>query len=349
MQDLSIKGVSKVYGDVTAVQQADLDLAGGKMVSFLGPSGCGKTTLLRMISGLDLPTTGSITLGDRDITSVPTHQRNMGMVFQSLALFPHLSVGENIAYGLRIRGVGKAEQVKRAKELLELVQLPGTEDRHITQLSGGQRQRIAIARALALEPDVFLLDEPMSALDANLRESMQIELRQLQQRLGITTIVVTHDQGEAMTMSDTIVVMSAGRIEQVGPPLEIYRNPVNKFVADFIGLSNMVEGKMTKEGAVRVNNTLISACRGTENRSDGEEVTVLIRPEELHVVAGEQAGNNRLVGSVEFIRDIGATVEIIVNCDGHSVSGIMTPKDRPDVQVGSTATVEFPPQSTSVL
>ncbi len=349
MLDLSIKDVSKVYGDVTAVHHADLDLAGGKMVSFLGPSGCGKTTLLRMISGLDLPTTGSITLGDRDITVVPTHQRNMGMVFQSLALFPHLSVGENIAYGLRIRGVDKAGQIKRAKELLELVQLPGTEDRHITQLSGGQRQRIAIARALALEPDVFLLDEPMSALDANLRESMQIELRQLQQRLGITTIVVTHDQGEAMTMSDTIVVMSAGRIEQVGPPLEIYRNPVNKFVADFIGQSNMVEGKMTKEGAVRVNETLFSASRGTENRSDGEEVTVLIRPEELHVMAGEQAGNNRMVGSVEFIRDIGATVEIIVNCDGQSVSGMMTPKDRPAVQVGSTATVEFPPQSTSVL
>jgi putative spermidine/putrescine transport system ATP-binding protein len=273
----------------------------------------------------------------------------MGMVFQSLALFPHLSVGENIAYGLRIRGVGKAEQVKRAKELLQLVQLPGTEDRHITQLSGGQRQRIAIARALALEPDVFLLDEPMSALDANLRESMQIELRQLQQRLGITTIVVTHDQGEAMTMSDTIVVMSAGRIEQVGPPLEIYRHPVNKFVADFIGLSTMGEGQMTKEGAVRVNKTLISASRGTEDKSDGEEVTVLIRPEELHVMAGEQAGNNRMVGSVEFIRDIGATVEIIVNCDGQSISGMMTPKDRPDVQVGSMATVEFPPQSTSVL
>jgi len=349
MLDLSIKGVSKIYGDVTAVDNVDLDLAGGKMVCFLGPSGCGKTTLLRMISGLDLPTYGSITLGDRDITYVPAHLRNMGMVFQSLALFPHLTVGENIAYGLRIRGVDKADREKRAMELLELVQLPGTADRHITQLSGGQRQRIAIARALALEPDVFLLDEPMSALDANLREDMQIELRQLQQRLGITTIVVTHDQGEAMTMSDTIVVMSAGKIEQVGPPMEIYRHPVNKFVADFIGLSNMVEGKMTHEGTVRVDETLIAAGRGTEGRPEGEDVTVLIRPEELHVLSGSQPGNNRMVGSVEFIRDVGATVEIIVDCNGHSVSGIMTPKDRPDVQVGSTATVEFPLQSTSVL
>ena len=349
MLDLSIKAVSKLYGDVSAVDDVNLHLQGGKMVSFLGPSGCGKTTLLRMIAGLDLPTKGAITLGDRDITLVPAHLRNMGMVFQSHALFPHLTVGENIAYGLRIRGVGKVEMEKRADELLQLIQLPDLADRHISQLSGGQRQRVAIARALALEPDVFLLDEPMSALDANLREAMQIELRQLQQRLGVTTIVVTHDQGEAMTMSDTVVVMSAGKIEQVGAPMEIYRNPVNKFVADFIGTSNMVDGKMTREGSVQVLGVPFNASRGVDNRSDGDAVTVLIRPEELHVFAGEQPADNRLVGVVDFIRDIGVTVEIIVNCDGQLVSGMMMPKDRPDVQIGSKATVEFPPQATTLL
>ena len=296
MLDLSINAVSKLYDDVVAVDDVSLHLQGGKMVSFLGPSGCGKTTLLRMIAGLDLPTKGSITLGDRDITLVPAHLRNMGMVFQSHALFPHLTVGENIAYGLRIRGAGQAEMKKRADELLQLIQLPGLADRYISQLSGGQRQRVAIARALALEPDVFLLDEPMSALDANLREAMQIELRQLQQRLGVTTIVVTHDQGEAMTMSDTVVVMSAGKIEQVGAPMEIYRNPVNKFVADFIGTTNMVDGKVTREGSVQVLGVPFSVSQGVDNRSDGDAVTVLIRPEELHVFAGEQPADNRLVG-----------------------------------------------------
>jgi len=178
---------------------------------------------------------------------------------------------------------------------------------------------------------------------------MQIELRQLQQRLGVTTIVVTHDQAEAMTMSDTVVVMSAGKIEQIGPPMEIYRNPVNRFVADFIGTSNMIDGKMTREGSILVHDVPFNASRGGDNRSDGDAVTILIRPEELHVLAGEQPANNRLVGLVVFIRDIGVTVEIIVNCDGQLVSGMMMPKDRPDVQVGSTATVEFPPQATSVL
>ena len=221
MLDLSLIDITKQFGQVTAVSDVNLHLDGGNMVSFLGPSGCGKTTLLRMIAGLDLPTRGHVRLGDRDLTHTPAHQRNMGMVFQSLALFPHLSVGDNITYGLKVRGASRDERASRAEQLLELVRLPGIAGRHISQLSGGQRQRVAIARALALEPDVFLLDEPLSALDANLREAMQIELRQLQQRLGITTIVVTHDQSEAMTMSDLVVVMSDAQVQQVGPPLEI--------------------------------------------------------------------------------------------------------------------------------
>jgi len=349
MLDLEVSSVTKTFGAVTAVDGVDLQLEGGKMVSFLGPSGCGKTTLLRMISGLDLPTEGKILLGNKDITATPAHLRNMGMVFQSLALFPHLSVGENITYGLKIRGAARPAREKRAEELLELVRLPGVAGRHITQLSGGQRQRVAIARALALEPDVFLLDEPLSALDANLREAMQIELRQLQQRLGITTIVVTHDQGEAMTMSDLVVVMSAAKVQQVGPPLEIYRSPANRFVADFIGTSNLLPGRAGDGGQLTVAGQAFAAGRGGEGLTPGAEVSVLIRPEDVHVLTAGQDGPNRLAGVVSFIRDIGATVEILVDCAGQEVIAMMTPKDRPAVEMGMAVTVECPAAGCSIL
>lgn len=349
MLDLEIIDVTKRFGSVTAVEGVNLHLDGGKLVSFLGPSGCGKTTLLRMISGLDLPTEGSIRLGQRDITHIPAHQRNMGMVFQSLALFPHLAIGENITYGLKIRGVKRPERERRAEELLELIRLPGIAQRHISQLSGGQRQRVAIARALALAPDVFLLDEPLSALDANLREAMQIELRQLQQRLGVTTIVVTHDQGEAMTMSDLVVVMSTAKVQQVAPPLDIYRYPANKFVADFIGTSNLMPGRMNSEGTVTIDGHLFAVSRGADGLRDGDEVTLLIRPEDVHVWPSSQEGPNRLTGTITFVRDVGATVEIITDCDGTEVISMMTPKDRPAVEVGSDVTVEFPAAACSVL
>ncbi len=349
MLDLSLIDITKQFGQVTAVSDVNLHLEGGNMVSFLGPSGCGKTTLLRMIAGLDLPTRGHVRLGDRDLTHTPAHQRNMGMVFQSLALFPHLSVGDNITYGLKIRGSSREERRSRAEQLLELVRLPGVAGRHISQLSGGQRQRVAIARALALEPDVFLLDEPLSALDANLREAMQIELRQLQQRLGITTIVVTHDQGEAMTMSDLVVVMSDAQVQQVGPPLEIYRRPANTFVADFIGTSNLLPGRMEAPGRVLVAGRSFEISRGGDDVPPDSEVTVLVRPEEVHVLPDHQDGPNRLPGSVDFIRDIGATVEIIVDCAGEKVTSMMTPKDRPSAEVGAQVTVEFPAGACIVL
>ena len=346
MQDLKLSGITKRFGPVTAVADVDLDLPGGKMVSFLGPSGCGKTTLLRLVAGLETPSEGRIALGGRDMTAVPAHKRNIGMVFQSLALFPHLSVADNITYGLRIRGGAREAQRQRADELLEMVRLPGMGERHIAQLSGGQRQRVAIARALALEPDLFLLDEPLSALDANLREAMQIELRQLQQDIGVTTIVVTHDQSEAMTMSDLVVVMSNARVQQVGPPLEIYRNPANTFVADFIGTSNLLPAHVDGGGAVTVAGQAFTVdgsggARGT--------VTLLARPEDVHVLPGAQDGTNRLPGRVDFIRDIGATVEIIVSCDAHKVIAMMAPKDRPPVAVGDTVTVELPAESCVLL
>ncbi len=270
MSGLELRHVTKQFGSFRAVDDVSLGVPEGRFVCLLGPSGCGKTTLLRMIAGLEEPSSGQILLAGEDLTRVQTHKRDLGMVFQSLALFPHLSVGDNIAYPLRLRGRSRAEQRTRAAELLELVRLPDMADRPVSKLSGGQRQRVAIARALALSPRLFLLDEPLSALDAKLREAMQIELRQLQQRLGITTIVVTHDQREAMTMADLVVVMGEGRIRQAAPPVEIYRRPADAFVADFIGTTNLIP---LKAGRV------LGRPLG-HGVADGEG-TVSIRPEDV--------------------------------------------------------------------
>jgi putative spermidine/putrescine transport system ATP-binding protein len=239
MTQVQIENVTKKYGDFIAVDGVTVNIPDGSFVCLLGPSGCGKTTLLRLIAGLEDLSGGSLSVGGVDYSKVPAHKREFGMVFQSLALFPHLTVAENIAYPLKIRGVNASDRRVRALELLDLVKLPDIADRQVHQLSGGQRQRVAIARGLAIDPKVFLLDEPLSALDANLREHLQIELRQLQKALGVTTIVVTHDQREAMSMADTVIVMKAGKVQQVGTPVEIYRNPANAFVANFIGVSNL--------------------------------------------------------------------------------------------------------------
>jgi len=348
MAGLRLEKVGKSFGQVVAVSDVDLEFPQGRLVCLLGPSGCGKTTLLRLIAGLELPTTGRILLDGTDLTHTPAHKREFGMVFQSLALFPHLTVGENIAYGLSIRGVDKAERRKRAAELLELVRLPGVADRHISQLSGGQRQRVAIARALALNPRLFLLDEPLSALDAKLREAMQVELRQLQQRLGISTIVVTHDQREAMTMADIVVIMDRGRVQQMASPLETYRSPANAFVADFIGISNLIPG-VTRDHTVDVHGRRIRVERMPDGLPDGAKVTLSIRPEEVHIRPAAEAGENRLTGAVTFIRDLGASVEITTQCDGIEVLAVTTPRDRPNASVGDAVSVELPAPSCVVL
>ena len=249
---LVLDGLVKRFGPVVAVDGVSLEIPPGALVSFLGPSGCGKTTLLRMLAGLERPTAGSIVLGGADVTRQAAHQRDIGMVFQSLALFPHLDVRRNIGYPLRIKGTDRRTIASRVDELLGLVHLDGLGRRPVRKLSGGQRQRVAIARALACEPSLFLLDEPMSALDANLREALQVELRLLQQRLGITTIMVTHDQREAMTMSDVVVVMNDGRVEQAGPPLEVYRQPSTAFVARFMGATNLLPAKVHGPDDVKV-------------------------------------------------------------------------------------------------
>ena len=347
MSGLELQDVAKMFGFVTAVTDVNLSLPEGKFVSFLGPSGCGKTTLLRLLAGLERPTRGRVLLEGEDITDKPTHQRGIGMVFQSLALFPHLTVGENITYGLRIRGVDKSARREKAEALLDLVRLPGVADRHITQLSGGQRQRVAIARALALEPKLFLLDEPLSALDANLREEMQVELKMLQQRLGITTIIVTHDQREAMTMSDQVVVMSTAQVQQVGGPLEIYRHPANAFVADFIGTSNLIPVRAQGDRSILVRD--LSFTVNELPKDSAGELMLSIRPEEVHVLPASAQGPNRLPGQVTFVRDVGASVEIFVDCDGITVVAMSAPKDRPDLRQGDAAMVELPAEACVVV
>lgn len=349
MSGLVLNGIVKRFGSVVAVKNVNLELPKGKFISFLGPSGCGKTTLLRLVAGLEAPSEGTISLEGADLTSVPTHKRNVGMVFQSLALFPHLNAGENITYGLKIRGMEKSARTQVADKLLDMVRLPGFAARDIKQLSGGQRQRVAIARALALEPRLFLLDEPLAALDANLREELQVELRMLQERLGITTVVVTHDQREAMTMSDMVVVMSTAEVQQVGAPLEIYRNPINAFVADFIGSSNLLDATLESNSSVLIGEQSFQVGSTPEGANVGEKVVLSARPEDVHVLPISNTGANRLAGKVSFVRDVGASVETFVDCNGLSVVSIASPKDRPDARQGDEVLVELPPESCVVV
>jgi putative spermidine/putrescine transport system ATP-binding protein len=350
MAGLELKNIDKNFGSVVAVNDVNLILPDGKFVCFLGPSGCGKTTLLRLIAGLEKPSRGRILLDEKDITYISAHKRNFGMVFQSLALFPHLTVGENVTYSLRVRKIDKSTQRLRAKKLLDLVKLSGLIDRHILQLSGGQRQRVAMARALAIEPKLFLLDEPLSALDAKLREDMQLELRMLQQRLSVTTILVTHDQREAMTMSDLVVVMGPdNRVHQMNSPLEIYRNPADTFVADFIGTSNLLDGTCSGSREVMVGGARLVISEMPDGMTPDTKVTVSVRPEEVHVLPGLEEGDNRLHGRVSFVRDVGSSVEIYLDCSGLQIVSQSTPKGRPAVKQSDQATAVLPPSACVVL
>jgi putative spermidine/putrescine transport system ATP-binding protein len=347
MGSLRLAGLKKSFGSVRAVDATNLDFAQGKLTALLGPSGCGKTTLLRMIAGLEAPSGGSILLGERDITALPAYERKFGMVFQSFALFPHLNVRENVIYSLIIAGKPKSDALETGERLLDLVQLKGFGDRRIGDLSGGQRQRVAIARALAQEPEVFLLDEPMSALDAKLREDMQVELRMLQQRLGITTIVVTHDQREAMTMADQIVVMSHGKVEQVGTPQDIYHHPENVFVADFIGRANFFEG-IVEKGGVRIGSTTVNAAAASRFLP-GTPVSVACRPEVAALDSSDFQGTT-LKAKVTFVRDVGPARDIHLDTEiGRIiVESARGETDRP-FAVGQETQVTLPAESLHVF
>jgi putative spermidine/putrescine transport system ATP-binding protein len=314
MAFLELTSLIKQFGQTRAVDSFNLKVERGEFVSFLGPSGCGKTTTLRMIAGFETPTEGRITLGDVDITKETPNKRNVGMVFQSYALFPNMSVADNIGFGLKIAKKSPAEIKERVKEMLDLIHMPGLEERYPYQLSGGQQQRVALARALAISPEVLLLDEPLSALDAKIRVSLRAEIRAIQQQLGITAIYVTHDQEEALSLSDRVVVMYQGHIEQVGAPFEIYNFPATEFVAQFVGTLNAVSAEVVDPASntLRLEGQPLQAAKGLENHRSGDRVMIAIRPERLAFVSEEKKAN-LLDCSIENITFLGSIVRIQVS------------------------------------
>jgi len=313
--EIELSKLTKQFEELTAVDGIDLHIPGGEFFSLLGPSGCGKTTTLRMIAGFEQPTSGEILLDGTDVAYTPPHQRNVNTVFQNYALFPHLNVYDNIAFGLKRAKRPKAEIHERVGKALELVQLPGYERRKSSQLSGGQQQRVALARALVLNPTVLLLDEPLGALDAKLRKALQIELKSLQQEVGITFLYVTHDQEEALTMSDRLAVMNGGHIEQVGAPQDVYEDPETLYVADFLGVSNLMQATIVNAGTSACHVALEGyelETRGTDRDVTGE-AKIVIRPERIELEEhGSPSGPNRIPGMVERVVYVGSTIQVIV-------------------------------------
>src|SRR5690554_1641169 len=307
---IDLKNITKRFGSNTVLDNMNLYIRENEFLTLLGPSGCGKTTTLRIIAGFETPTEGKVLFSGKDITEVPPYQRAVNTVFQKYALFPHLNVFENIAFGLKIKKLPKDVIEKKVTEVLKLVNLSGFEKRDIDSLSGGQQQRIAIARALVNEPKVLLLDEPLGALDLKLRKEMQIELKNIQKRVGITFIYVTHDQEEALTMSDTIVVMNEGLIQQIGTPIDIYNEPKNAFVAKFIGESNIIDGIMHNDFIVEFSGKTFDCVDKGFNKK--EKVEVVIRPEDLEIVPDSQA---KLKGTVESVTFKGVHYEMFVKVD----------------------------------
>ncbi len=323
MARLDLQGLSKRYGEFHAVRDVNLQVADGEFLVLLGPSGCGKTTTLRMVAGFIEPTDGHVKLGGTDVTALPPWRRNAGMVFQSYALFPHLSVAQNVAFGLEMRKLPRPDITRRVEEALALVRLGGLGARLPRQLSGGQQQRVALARALAIRPDVLLLDEPLSNLDAKLRQEVRVEIRELQRQLGLTTVMVTHDQEEALTMADRLVVMNEGSVCQVGTQRELYEKPADRIVAGFVGRSTFLPGTIQAPGRFRTEGGLDLACSG----GAPGPAALALRPERLEIAAAPLSGpDNRLAGTVEFVSYLGALTDIHVR---------LSPADRVVVQIAN--------------
>jgi spermidine/putrescine transport system ATP-binding protein len=316
--EVTLVGLTKRFADVVAVEAVDLHVAGGEFFSLLGPSGCGKTTTLRLIAGFEEPNSGQILLDGVDVANRPPYKRNVNTVFQSYALFPHLRVFDNVAFGLRRTGVDRAEVRRRVADALTQVELTGLERRKPAQLSGGQQQRVALARALVLRPAVVLLDEPLGALDAQIRRTLQVELKALQEDVGLTFIYVTHDQEEALTMSDRLAVMNAGRIEQLGPPKDVYEQPETTFVASFLGISNLVSGVVGPGAddrcAVTVGEFELHAAQG--NVGARGQTKVMIRPERVRIEPHDSSGPNRIPGIVERVVYRGSSDEVFIRLAG---------------------------------
>jgi iron(III) transport system ATP-binding protein len=353
---LTLENISKVFpprgagSEVTAVNNVNLDIEKGELVTLLGPSGCGKTTTLRIIAGFEFPTSGKIILDGQEINALPPHKREMSMVFQSYAIFPHLTVFENIAYGLNVQRLSKSVIKGRVNKVLELVHLEGYGDRAPTQLSGGQQQRVALARALIMEPKVLLMDEPLSNLDAKLREEMRTEIRRIQKEMNITSVYVTHDQIEAMTLSDRIVVMNQGIIEQIGTPVEIYRFPNNRFVADFIGRANFVPGEVQEKNdtklTVKALGEILELTNIQRDFKKQEAVTLIIRPEMIRI----KKTGELFTGVIRRAVYLGDVIEYDVEVCGQLITGLETdPYVIELFQVGEQVTVGFAEGCVQVL
>ena len=314
MAFLELHNLNKTFGKTDAVLDFNLDIEKGELVSFLGRSGCGKSTTLRMVAGFEVPTSGTITMGGEDITFKPPNQRNVGMVFQAYALFPNMTVAGNIGFGLKIAKQPQDKINARVEEMLNLIHMSGYGDRYPHQLSGGQQQRVALARAMALSPEVLLLDEPLSALDAKIRVSLRAEIRAIQKEVGITAIYVTHDQEEALSISDRVVVMHQGRMEQVGPPFEIYNFPQTEFVAQFVGTLNAVTAEVVDAASnrLKLEGQVIQAAAGLEGKRDGDKVMIAIRPERFSFVTEQERKANVLDCTIENITFLGSIVRIQV-------------------------------------
>jgi putative spermidine/putrescine transport system ATP-binding protein len=351
MSFIDIRNLNKSYGAATIVPDFDLSIQKGEFVSFLGPSGCGKTTILRMIAGFETVTSGSISIAGRDVTRLPPAKRDVGMVFQAYALFPNMTVAENIGFGLKVAGRNAREISSRVEEMLALIKLPHIADRRPWQLSGGQQQRVALARAIAVKPQVLLLDEPLSALDAKIRVSLREEIRALQRELGITTIFVTHDQEEALSMSDRVVVLSEGRAEQIASPFQIYNHPASRFVASFVGTLNLHEAEVVdpRAGRLRLDGRDVSTASPIAHRAVGEQVSVALRPEA--VVLGPTGGaDNLLAGEVEAVSFLGAVVRTRVRLATQSISlDTFNQPTTPPPQIGTAVNIGFRREDLLVL
>ena len=339
-----MEGLSRSYGAVVALDGLDLTVRAGELVALLGPSGCGKTTTLRLLAGLEDADAGTITVGGKDVSRLPASKRDMGMVFQAYSLFPHMTVRQNVAFGLRLRRVSSAQRDRRALEMLELVGLSSQADRYPHQISGGQQQRVALARALAIEPQVLLLDEPLSALDAKVRAQLRDQIRRIQLEVGITTLFVTHDQEEALAIADRVGVMREGRIEQLAPPTEVYSRPATSFVAEFVGLTNRLDGEVSG-GQVTVRGCTLPLME--DNVPDGR-VVALVRPEAVTMASHTSAESSPLVGTVIAITFLGATSRVTVNLGDTTVMAQLATSDATALSAGSRVALTIRPDPVLV-
>jgi spermidine/putrescine transport system ATP-binding protein len=347
--EITLQSIVKRYGDVTAVDGVSQEMPGGEFFTLLGPSGCGKTTTLRLIAGFEKLDEGAILLDGVEVSGRPPHKRPLNTVFQSYALFPHMTVADNVAFGLRYKRVTKGERARRVGEAMSMVQLSGLETRRPGQLSGGQQQRVALARALVLEPPVLLLDEPLGALDARLRVDLQVELKRIQETLGITFIYVTHDQDEALTMSDRVAVMRGGRIEQCGTPRGLYEEPETAFVANFLGASNLIPGSVDGGGRLVLGDFSLRASSSCG--SSGDEAIAMIRPERVRVEPQGSSGENRMPGMVEEVVYLGFHQELRVRLASGALVRADLPNDGSALEYsqGDAVAVFLPPDCLRVL